>query len=79
VIIQTANLVQAAPLEDLVENLPSFGKPPTPQFSGYLDASKGCDQATNGPVCKLHYWLALSDDKVKNPIDAPVRMAANRS
>lgn len=70
-------VVSAAPLEDLVEHLPSYGRPPTPHFSGYLDASAGCDLKTNGPVCKLHYWLALSDEKVKHPKDAPVVLWLN--
>ena len=39
-----------APAEDLVSELPGYGVPKTPHFSGYLDA------ATNGT--RLHYWLA---------------------
>jgi hypothetical protein len=57
----TTITVSAAPLGDLIEELPLYGRPPTPQFSGYLDASEGCDVDTNGPICKLHYWLALAD------------------
>ena len=52
----------AAPLADLVEYLPGYGRPPTPQFSGYLDATEGCDTDTNGNGCYLHYWLALADE-----------------
>ena len=70
-------VVEASPLEDLVEELPMFGRTPTPHFSGYLDASPGCDTARNGPVCKLHYWLALSDPKVKDPLEAPVVLWLN--
>eukprot|EP00531_Pseudo-nitzschia_arenysensis_P014276 CAMPEP_0116120680 /NCGR_PEP_ID=MMETSP0329-20121206/3302_1 /TAXON_ID=697910 /ORGANISM="Pseudo-nitzschia arenysensis, Strain B593" /LENGTH=648 /DNA_ID=CAMNT_0003614461 /DNA_START=54 /DNA_END=2000 /DNA_ORIENTATION=+ len=51
-----------APLEDLIDELPSYGRPPTPMFSGYLDATAGCDTVVNGPVCKIHYWLAMADD-----------------
>ncbi len=51
-----------APLDDLIDELPSYGRPPTPMFSGYLDASEGCDTAVNGPICKIHYWLAMADD-----------------
>jgi hypothetical protein len=53
----------AAPLEDRIENLPGYGSPPTPQYSGYLDASEGCDKLKNGPICKIHYWLAMADDE----------------
>eukprot|EP00536_Pseudo-nitzschia_multiseries_P004226 jgi/Psemu1/187563/e_gw1.69.80.1 len=58
----TFSATRAAPLDDLITELPDYGRPPTPQFSGYLDASKGCDPDTNGPVCKIHYWLALADN-----------------
>ena len=53
-------VVHAAPLNDLIIELPGYGRPPTPQFSGYLDASAGCDIDLNGPICKIHYWLALA-------------------
>jgi len=66
--------VQAAPLEDLVEYLPGYGRPPTPQFSGYLDATDGCDTKTNGDECKLHYWLALAEE---DPMNKPVVMWLN--
>lgn len=66
---------QAAPLEDLVENLPLYGLPPTPQFSGFLDASAGCDLETNGPICKIHYWLALAE--TEDPLTAPVVLWLN--
>jgi carboxypeptidase C (cathepsin A) len=67
-------LAASAPLADLVETLPMYGRPPTPQFSGFLDASGGCDTKTNGPVCKLHYWLALAES---DPLDAPVVLWLN--
>jgi carboxypeptidase C (cathepsin A) len=58
----------AAPLNDIIHEVPLYGRPPTPQFSGYLDATNdGCDMATNGPVCKLHYWLALAEDNEDGP------------
>jgi carboxypeptidase C (cathepsin A) len=56
-------LTKAAPLEDRIDNLPGYGPPPTPQYSGYLDASEGCDKIKNGPICKIHYWLAMADDE----------------
>lgn len=62
------------PAEDLIEELPSFGKTPTPHYSGYLDASKGCDIFTNGPICKIHYWLALAED---DPMNKPVVLWLN--
>ena len=67
-------LVQAAPLEDLVEYLPDYGQPPTPQFSGYLDGTAGCDTSVNGDFCKIHYWLALAED---NPLEKPVVLWLN--
>ena len=66
---------QAAPLDDLVPFLPDYGRPPTPQFSGYLDATAGCNTAANGPYCKLHYWLALAE--TDNPWEAPVVLWLN--
>lgn len=47
---------------DRISELPLFGKPPSPQWSGYLNATEGCDIASNGNDCQLHYWLALQDD-----------------
>lgn len=64
----------AAPLGDLVEILPDYGRPPSTQFSGYLDASAGCS-SHNGPVCKIHYWFALSS--LKNWQNAPVILWLN--
>ena len=66
-------VVDAAPLNDLILELPGYGRPPTPQFSGYLDASAGCDIDLNGPICKIHYWLALAanddeDDDEDDPL-----------
>jgi hypothetical protein len=51
----------AVPHEDLVESLPLFGEPPTPMYSGFLDATEGCDTTVNGEYCKLHYWLAAAE------------------
>ncbi|KAL3915981.1 MAG: hypothetical protein SGILL_005387, partial [Bacillariaceae sp.] len=69
----------AAPLGDLVHELPMYGRPPTPMFSGYLDATnEGCDMATNGPVCKLHYWMAMGEDNEDGPaITKPVVLWLN--
>jgi hypothetical protein len=59
--------VQSAPLEDLVIELPGLNagdddpiKTKTPHFSGFLNATEGCDSAKNG-YCKIHYWLALAE------------------
>jgi serine carboxypeptidase-like clade 1 len=62
--------IHAAPLEDLIEHLPGYGRPPTTQFSGFLDATAGCDTSVNGKYCKLHYWLNLAsaDDPLKSPV-----------
>ena len=57
-----AKATLGAPLEDLIDVLPGYGRPPTPMFSGYLDATDGCDTTVNGPVCKIHYWLAMADE-----------------
>ena len=67
--------IHAAPLNDLVETLPDYGRPPSTMFSGYLDASPGCDVATNGPICKIHYWMAMAT--VEDPQSAPVVLWLN--
>ena len=48
--------------EDLIEELPLYGPPPTSQYSGFLDATKGCDTDANGPECKVFYWLAEAEN-----------------
>lgn len=63
----------AAPLGDLVEYLPDYGRPPTPQFSGYLNATAGCDVDANGE-CYLHYWMAMAEE---DPLEKPVVMWLN--
>jgi len=65
-IVLLTTCVWGAPEEDLVETLPSYGKPPTPQYSGYLDGTAGCDTATNGAFCKLHYWFAQAEGDASN-------------
>ena len=64
----------SACLEDLIDELPGYGRPPTPQFSGFLDASEGCNVKVNGPECKLHYWFALAE---KEPSKSPVVLWLN--
>jgi len=64
----------SAPLDDLVESLPDYGRPPTPFFSGYLDGTDGCDTDVNGEYCKLHYWLALAEE---DPMQAPTVLWLN--
>eukprot|EP00979_Chaetoceros_neogracilis_P018661 scaffold10961_cov256-Chaetoceros_neogracile.AAC.1 len=61
-------------IDDLIEELPDFGRTPTPHFSGYLDGSEGCDIETNGPVCQVHYWLALAE---QNASSAPIVLWLN--
>ena len=70
----SASSTQSSWLDDLIDELPGFGRPPTPHFSGYLDASEGCDLETNGPICRLHYWLALAET---NPNTSPVVLWLN--
>jgi len=67
-------LTEAAWMDDLIDDLPGYGRTPTPHFSGYLDASDGCDMVINGPICKLHYWFALAEE---NPASAPVVLWLN--
>lgn len=64
----------SAPLADLVEYVPGYGRPPTPQFSGFLDATDGCDTASNGNGCYLHYWLALAEE---DPLNKPTILWLN--
>ena len=61
-------------INDFIDHLPSYGKTPTPQFSGYLDGSAGCDTITNGPICQIHYWLAMAE---RDPASAPVVLWLN--
>ena len=62
VIVTTITTTTAAPEADAVVSYPGFGPPPTPHYSGYLDASAGCDTDKNGPECQLHYMLAMAED-----------------
>lgn len=62
-------LVSGAPAEDKINSLPLFGPPPTPQYSGYLDATDGCNTDVNGDYCKIHYWFAAAE---KDAANAPV-------
>lgn len=64
----------AAWVDDLIEELPEYGRTKTPHFSGYLDGSDGCDAETNGPLCKIHYWFALAE---VNNATAPVVLWLN--
>jgi serine carboxypeptidase-like clade 1 len=48
--------VQALPDEDFVKTLPGYGAPPTPQFSGFLNASAA------EPGTMLHYWFAATSE-----------------
>lgn len=54
----------AAPAADRVSSLPGFGAPPTPHFSGFLNASAA------EPGTFLHYWFAAAsgDDWAARPV-----------
>lgn len=54
-LLLTAHLVDSAPPTDVVYSLPSYGTPPSPQWSGYLDASDA------EPGTMLHYWFAQAE------------------
>lgn len=58
----------AAPKMDQVVNLPDFGTPPTPLYSGFLDASDGVSGT------HLHYMFAES---MNDPENAPVVLWLN--
>jgi len=66
--------VAAVPAADKIESLPDYGPPPTDQYSGYLDATAGCDTEANGNYCKLHYWFATAET---NAATAPVVLWLN--
>ena len=58
-----ADDARLGPPEELVVDLPGYGAPPFPQYSGFLDASSA------EPGTKLHYWFARSsaDDWATKP------------
>jgi cathepsin A (carboxypeptidase C) len=60
----------AAPLDDAVVELPGFGVPPSPQYSGFLDATAADPEAG----VHLHYWFAATTSTNK---DAPVILWLN--
>jgi serine carboxypeptidase-like clade 1 len=62
VLVLTVTACFAAPEEDRIDSLPLFGPPPTPHYSGYLDATDGCNTEVNGAYCKIHYWFATAED-----------------
>jgi serine carboxypeptidase-like clade I len=54
---------EALPLEDEIQSLPLWDGPlPSPQFSGYLNGTDGCNTKVNGPFCYIHYWFCLAED-----------------
>ena len=53
-------IVQSAPVPDLIDSLPGYGKLPTRQYSGFLSATDGCDVDVNG-ICMLHYWFVEAE------------------
>ena len=59
--IGVVTVTTAAPADDRIKSLPLFGAPPTPHYSGYLDATAGCDTDINGDSCKIHYWFCTAD------------------
>jgi len=50
-----ASLARAAPSGEAVSNLPGYGPPPAPQYSGFLDAG------AVEPGTQLHYWFAAAE------------------
>mmetsp|Transcript_10022 Transcript_10022/g.36653 ORF Transcript_10022/g.36653 Transcript_10022/m.36653 type:complete len:531 (+) Transcript_10022:48-1640(+) len=64
-----AKAATAAPADELIESLPEFGPPPTPQYSGFLDASAA------GDGVHLHYWYATTD--LPDPSTAPTILWLN--
>ena len=58
-----------------MQQLPDYGRTPTPQFSGYLDATDGCDTEANGDYCRLHYWFAMAE--TEDPMTDPVVLWLN--
>lgn len=63
-----ATVATAAPDSDSVPFLPGYGEPPSPQWSGYLDAS------AEEPGTMLHYWFAAAENSDE---DAPVVLWLN--
>ena len=63
-IVASVTATGASPDADAVLSLPGYGKPPAPQFSGFLDASAA------EPGTMLHYWFAAasSPDWKKMPV-----------
>ena len=56
--------IHAAPNDDAIHFLPGFGPPPTPMWSGFLDASAAEEDT------QLFYWFAQSKqaDWAKRPV-----------
>ena len=57
----TIRSVSAIPYDDEIIALPLVSHLPAKQFSGYLNGTDGCDTATNGPYCYIHYWFCLAE------------------
>jgi len=54
-VLFTLTPTYAAPSKDAVPTLPSYGTPPSPMWSGYLDAS------ASTPGTMLHYWFSAAE------------------
>jgi serine carboxypeptidase-like clade I len=77
-LLQSVN-VEAAPLAELVESLPEWNAPlPTTMYSGYLNATDGCDTTVNGDYCYLHYWLCMAEEDEESDDDRPKIAAADK-
>jgi serine carboxypeptidase-like clade I len=65
------DIADAAPLADLVESLPEWDTAPLPttMYSGYLNATDGCDTTVNGDYCYLHYWLCTAEEDEESDDD----------
>merc|ERR1712028_163826 len=61
----------SAPPKDAVLTLPSYGTPPSPMWSGYLDAS------ASTPGTMLHYWFSAAEKDSWQDPSTPVVLWLN--
>jgi serine carboxypeptidase-like clade I len=58
--------------EDRIVDLPEYGPPPTAQYSGYLNATDGCNdiESPDQYSCMIHYWLCTASSSVTKNVPA---------
>lgn len=61
----------AAPSTDSVPNVPGYGTPPAPMYSGFLDASAA------EPGTHLHYWFAAAETPDWSSHSTPITLWLN--